>query len=117
MKADKMIDEKLTDMPDDDEEEETVKLDIPWYMVNGDAAPIKAWEFFMALVQIYSMFVCPFVLVFPEVYQNYNKDEEEWVTVTPTQSMLKTLEFIVDVIWMINIALMFVKRTRHNKKL
>ena len=85
MKENRMIDEKLTDMPDDDEEEETVKLDIPWYMVNGDAAPIKAWEFFMALVQIYSMFVCPFVLVFPEVYQNYNKQEEEWVTVTPTQ--------------------------------
>lgn len=86
-------------------------------MVNGDSTGMKSWEFFMALVQIYNMFICPFVLVFPEVYQNYNKDEDQWVTETSMHSKLKTFEFIVDIIWMVNIALMFVKRTRGNKNL
>lgn len=51
-----------------DDEEETVHVDIPWYMVNGDSNSMKAWDFFMSLVQIYSMFVVPFVMVFPEIY-------------------------------------------------
>jgi hypothetical protein len=71
----------MVDLEDDDEEA-VVHVDLPWYMVNGDSSGMKAWDFFMTLVQIYNMFVCPFVLVFPEVYQDYDVTDDIWVTKT-----------------------------------
>lgn len=84
-------------------------------MVDGDGSSMKAWDFFMALVQIYSMFICPFILVFPQVYQNYNEDDQTWETVTSQQGLLKMLEILVDICFIINITLNFIKRTRQNK--
>ena len=49
MKEMKGIVDKMVDIEDEDEEE-VMHLDLPWYMVSGDSVGLKAWDFFMTLV-------------------------------------------------------------------
>ena len=113
-----MAEAKIDEMnPDEDEEVKKMQIPLPWYMVNGDGSSMKSWDFFVTLVTIYSMFLTPFIMVFHEVYMNYNEETDKYETVTSKQGLLKTLEVLVDIVWLVNIALNFVKRTRTRKDL
>jgi hypothetical protein len=53
---------------EDDEEDQEKVVSLPWYMVNGDGSGIKSWDFFIIMITIYSMFVTPFIMVYPYTY-------------------------------------------------
>ena len=78
-----MAEAKIEEMnPDEDEAVKKMQIPLPWYMVNGDGSSMKSWDFFVTLVTIYSMFLTPFIMVFHEVYMNYNEETDKYETVT-----------------------------------
>lgn len=69
-----MADAKIEEIKDEEDDEKTTKISLPWYMVNGDGGSMQSWDLFITFITIYSMFVTPFIMVFPEVYAIYNED-------------------------------------------
>ena len=63
------------------------------------------------------MFVAPYILVFKDVYQNYDPETGEYSFETTTQKTLMKIETAIDIIYLFEIMLNFVKRTRALKKL
>lgn len=66
----------------------------------------------VTVVTIYNMFVVPFILVFPEYYQPELTNGETASQRTTSQKNLKTIEVILDVVYLFEIILNFFKKTR-----
>jgi hypothetical protein len=74
-----------------------------WYLIDRNGNFCKAWNFIITMITIYEMIVVPYILVFPDTY-SYNKT-------------LKTIELVVDIIYMVEICLNFIKKSRAHKDL
>lgn len=70
------------------------------------------WDFIITILIIYSLFVAPFVLVFPNVYNSYNKASGTYFIETDMHKTLTDIETVIDVIYLMEIMLKFVKKTR-----
>lgn len=95
-------------------ESQTVK--IRWYLIDSNKAFCKTWNFLITILTIYNMFVCPFIMVFPEFYsveaqyKALEKDMPSNPVRTKGQKNLRTIEFIIDSIYLVEIILNFFKR-------
>jgi hypothetical protein len=113
----KLAEQNQTNMMIEDYEDELLmgnlgshdKSKIKWYLIDSEGTFCQVWNFVIAWATIYSLIMVPFILTFPDVYQEYHN--EEWVSVTPRQNRLKTIEKLVDVVFFIDIIFNFVKRT------
>lgn len=112
----------IDDINEDANEDSTVNDNQPklkWYLIDTERTFCKVWNFLITILTIYSMFVAPFIIVFPDVYQD--EDPVTGVFITnpnnPRQSSLKTIEYAIDIIYLFEILLNFVKRTRALKKI
>ena len=70
---------------------------------------------------MYTLFITPFLLVFPDVYQTCNPkdswDRDDCKFVEDYQKHLNKIEMAIDIIMFIDILLNFVKKTRAHKEL
>ena len=72
----KMTESNLKEMMIDDineeAEEETTQTEQPqkgkWYHIDKERTVCKVWNFMITILTIYTLFVTPFVLVFPSIY-------------------------------------------------
>lgn len=101
------------DVQEEKEKEEDEEYQPRWYLIEKDGKPCQFWDFMITCIIIYNLFVTPFILVFPSVYQtfdpltgNYTTDESK-----PAQSKLIGVEMVFDIIYLIDIVLNFFKRT------
>jgi hypothetical protein len=62
----------INDINEDQEEDNEVltnaHLKVKWYQIHTESTFCKVWDFLVALVTIYTMFVAPYILIFPDVY-------------------------------------------------
>jgi hypothetical protein len=112
----------IDDINEDANEDSTVNENQPklkWYLIDTERTFCKVWNFLITILTIYSMFVAPFVIVFPDVYQNYDEETDtyDFETNTPRQQTLQNIERAIDIIYLFEIILNFVKRTRALKKI
>jgi hypothetical protein len=130
----KMTESNLKEMMIDDineeAEEETTTTEpqqkLKWYLIDRDRTFCKVWNMMITLLLIYSLFVTPYILVFPEVYEwcsspieSMSKIEGNWRDVCinnggrlMNDETLKKIEMAFDIIYLIEIILNFFKRSR-----
>lgn len=63
-----MINDINDDQEEDNEVQTSAHLKVEWYQIHTESTFCKAWDFLIALVTIYTMFVTPYILIFPDVY-------------------------------------------------
>ena len=110
----------IDDINEDANEDSTVNENQPklkWYLIDTERTFCKVWNFLITILTIYSMFVAPFVIVFPDVYQDYDPVTKEYSTNTDRQRTLQNIERAIDIIYLFEIILNFVKRTRALKNI
>lgn len=104
------------DVQEEKEKEEDEEYQPRWYLIEKDGKPCQFWDFMITCIIIYNLFVTPFILVFPDVYQDKDQDGN-YVTRNSSQQRMKSIEMVFDIIYCIEIILNFVKRTRGHKTL
>ena len=113
----------IDDINEDANEDSTVNENQPklkWYLIDTERTFCKVWNFLITILTIYSMFVAPYVIVFPDVYQDEDPENKGKYITNPDKSGQKTLqniERVIDIIYLFEIILNFVKRTRALKKI
>ena len=114
----------IDDINEDADEENQIIDSVPklkWYLIDSERTFCKIWDFIITLLTMYTLFVTPFLLVFPDVYQTCDpKDsykEEDCKFVKDSQQNLNKIEMAIDIIMFIDILLNFVKKTRAHKEL
>jgi hypothetical protein len=112
----------IDDINEDANEDSTVNENQPklkWYLIDTERTFCKVWNFLITILTIYSMFVAPFVIVFHDVYQDYDPETKKYFTNPDNQRQqtLQNIERAIDIIYVFEIILNFVKRTRALKKL
>lgn len=102
-----------------------------WYLIDTERTFCKTWNFLITILTIYNMFIVPFIMVFPEFYTETDKyrtsttDSGTDTTTTTgddidvtdfdkskSRKNLKTIEVVIDSIYLIEIILNFFKKTR-----
>ncbi len=63
-----MIDEYDEEAEDDSQVQQASHLKVKWYLIHKESAFCKFWDFIITLTLEYSLFVTPFLLVFPCLY-------------------------------------------------
>ena len=117
--------EMMIDDINEEAEEETTHTDhapkLKWYLIDKERTFCKVWSFLITMLIIYNLFVTPFVVVFPTVYQWCENDSEQTITGedcsgpgrTPRYNeTMRSIELAFDIIYLIEIILNFVKKTR-----
>jgi hypothetical protein len=72
--AESNLKEMMIDDINNDENNETSHsndnqpVKIRWYLIDTERTFCKTWNFLITILTIYNMFVCPFIMVFPEFY-------------------------------------------------
>lgn len=114
-----MIDDINEDANEEVQQVESNQGKLKWYLIDKERTPCKVWDFVITLIIMYNLFVTPFILVFSEQYQTYDEKTDTYFTNPdkPSQKKLKTLEQAFDIIYIIEIFLNFIKRTRAHKDL
>lgn len=110
----------IDDINDDDHEENQGMHDmqkIPWYLIDTEKTFCKVWNFMITCLIIYSLFVTPYVLVFKDVYMNYDAETDSYTRDDKRQETLVKIEYFIDIVYLIEIIFNFVKRTRAQKDL
>mmetsp|Transcript_30350 Transcript_30350/g.46446 ORF Transcript_30350/g.46446 Transcript_30350/m.46446 type:complete len:183 (+) Transcript_30350:484-1032(+) len=108
--------ENSDDRNSDEDEKEQEKIE--WYLVDTERTFCRLWNFLIYWVTIYNMLVTPFILIYPELYQSkdangdYHTNDEDDFKHKETQQTLIQIERVIDIIYCIEIAMNFVKRTR-----
>lgn len=103
----------IDDINEDADEDNQVIDSAPklkWYLIDVNSTFCKVWNFLITILIIYTMFVSPFILVFPDVYQMCD-DSGNCSAVQDYQKTLNTLEMVIDIIYFIEILMNFVKKT------
>jgi hypothetical protein len=62
----------IDDINEEAEEETTITettTRLAWYLIDRDRTFCTVWNFMITLIIIYTLFVTPFVLIFPTVYE------------------------------------------------
>lgn len=65
----------IDDINEDADEENQIIDSVPklkWYLIDSERTFCKIWDFIITLLTMYTLFVTPFLLVFPDVYQTCN---------------------------------------------
>lgn len=112
-----MIDDINEDANEEVQQVEQNQGKLKWYLIDKERTPCKVWDFIITLILMYNLFVTPFILVFWEQYQFYDAEKDVYYTETSSQQKLKTLEQTFDIIYILEIMLNFIKRTRAHKDL
>ena len=74
--AESNLKEMMIDDINNDDGNETTQINdntqtkLRWYLIDTDRTFCKSWNFLITILTIYNMFVVPFILVFPEFYEN-----------------------------------------------
>ena len=61
----------IDDINEDADEENQIIDSVPklkWYLIDSERTFCKIWDFIITLLTMYTLFVTPFLLVFPRVY-------------------------------------------------
>lgn len=66
-----MIDDINEDANEDNQINENQQK-LKWYLIDTERTFCKLWNFMITCLIIYSLFVTPFVMVFPDVYMYYD---------------------------------------------
>ena len=62
----------IDDINEDADEENQIIDSMPklkWYLIDSERTFCKIWDFIITLLTMYTLFITPFLLVFPDVYQ------------------------------------------------
>ena len=97
------------------EKEEDEDYQPKWYLIEKNGKPCQFWDFMITCIIIYNLFVTPFILVFPDVYQTKNYEKDTYESTTDKQKQMKSIEIVFDIVYTLDILLNFVKRTRGHK--
>lgn len=92
---------------------------IKWYLIDTERTFCKVWDIIITFLTMYTIFVSPFLLVFPEVYQTCNPDHSwkssdcrtETDGINYHQKYLKRFEYTIDIFMFVDIVLNFFKKT------
>lgn len=119
--------EMMIDDINEDQEEETTHTEtqpnkLKWYLIDRERTFCKVWNFMITILIIYSLFVTPYILVFPTVYEWCElADGNHIAEYSNCEAMggkrqfndtLRKIEMAFDIIYFIEIILNFVKRSR-----
>lgn len=114
----------IDDINEDADEENQIIDSVPklkWYLIDSERTFCKIWDFIITLLTMYTLFITPFLLVFPDVYQTCNPpdsyDRDDCKFEEDYQKHLNKIEMAIDIIMFIDILLNFVKKTRAHKEL
>lgn len=104
----------IDDINDDEHEENEITNDdkLAWYLIDTDKTFCKVWNFMITCLIIYSLFVTPYVMVFPDVYMNYDSETDSYQADSKRQNSLVKIEYFIDIVYFIEIVFNFVKKTR-----
>lgn len=97
------------------EKEEDEDYQPKWYLIEKNGKPCQFWDFMITCIIIYNLFVTPFILVFPDVYQTKNYEKDTYESTTDKQKQMQSIEIVFDIVYTLDILLNFVKRTRGHK--
>ena len=65
--------EMMIDDINEEAEEETTQTEsqpkLKWYLIDKERTFCKVWNFMITMLIIYNLFVTPFIVVFPTVYE------------------------------------------------
>ena len=108
----------IDDINDDDDDESQVVDNQPkirWYLIDTEKNPCKVWDFTITLLIIYNLIVSPYIAVFPDVYMK--EKDGKWTRDSSIQSQdtLYKIELAIDIIWVFEVAINFVKYSRAHK--
>ena len=97
-------------------QEEGSNLKVKWYLIYKKSAFCKFWDFIITLTLEYSLFLTPFLIVFPCIY-TCTIDASCAPIDDGTESgcagaTLQNIEMAIDIIWSLEIVLNFVKVSR-----
>ena len=109
-----MIDDYQDDINDESEYNRSQPR-LPWYLLDTEKNFCKFWEFLVCWITIYNLIMVPFLLTFPEVYQS--KEDGGYRSVTEQHQRLKSIERLIDILFVVEIVFNFVKRTRTHTNL
>jgi len=122
--------EMMIDDINEEAEEETTTTEpqqkLKWYLIDRERTFCKVWNMMITLLLIYSLFVTPYILVFPNVYEycsggkeNFNDEQANWREACikanfeiKNDETLQKIEMAFDIIYLIEIILNFFKRSR-----
>ena len=117
----------IDDIAEDIDEQNTIidnKAKVEWYLIDSDRTFCKLWNSWITLQIIYTLIVTPTVMVFPEIYQCCNAEcdnfdaslfSDDCEIRKSSQQNLNSIEQVLDIIFLIEIILNFLKRTMANK--
>jgi hypothetical protein len=79
--AESNLKEMMIDDINEEADEEIQSIEnqpkLKWYLIDTERTFCKVWNFIITLLTIYSLFVVPYMLVFPDVYEPcFFKDEK-----------------------------------------
>ena len=124
--AESNLKEMMIDDINEDADEDNQIIDsqpkLKWYLIDTERTFCKVWNFLITLLTMYTLFVTPYILTFPEIYQVCDQvceqdcDNEKWNCETTNQTLVD-IELAIDIIYFIEILLNFVKKTRAHKEL
>jgi hypothetical protein len=119
--AESNLKEMMIDDINDDEHDDNQNVDnkpkLAWYLIDTEKSFCKIWNFMITCLIIYSLFVTPYVMVFPDVYMTCDAETKTCSAETRRQNSLVKIEYIIDVIYFIEIMFNFVKKTRAHTEL
>jgi hypothetical protein len=127
-----MMNDDINEEDDDELQTTENQTKTKWYLIDTERTFCKVWNFIITIVTIYSLIVVPFVLVFHDVYEycpdhskknnfltssmlvceDINTKENVAPVIDPT---LYRIELTIDIIFVIEIILNMLKKTRANK--
>lgn len=76
----------IDDINEDANEENQINENqqkLKWYLIDTERTFCKLWNFMITCLIIYSLFVTPFVMVFPDVYMYYDAKTDTYYDETP----------------------------------
>lgn len=116
--AESNLKEMMIDDINEEADEEIQSIEnqpkLKWYLIDTERTFCKVWNFMITMLTIYSLFVVPFTMVFKEVYEYCETKECTNIIRDPT---LYKIELIIDIIYLIEIILNMLKKTRAHKEI
>ena len=116
--AESNLKEMMIDDINEDADEENQTIDnqpkLLWYLIDTERTFCKVWNFMITLLTMYTLFVTPYILTFPDIYQVCNR--ETWECETTNQNLMD-IELAIDIIYFVEILMNFFKKTRAHKEL
>jgi len=115
--AESNLKEMMIDDINEEADEEIQSIEnqpkLKWYLIDTERTFCKVWNFIITLLTIYSLFVVPYMLVFDQVYEPCTDEND--ITTCKTDQTLSKIEMVIDIIYLVEIILNMLKKTRAHK--